>query len=451
MKTRRPSSPRGTAYVLVIGIALLVTVLGVGSLMAARSYGRATAAATDWEEAGTLAFSATEQAVASLSTTVAAAPTTWRSGFVSGAAAFTANLGRGKISWALKDETDGNLAADYLRLFRIYGIGTVNGVTRVYSVQVRPAGAPMDVLRTAAHASGAVKLATTVLAGTGPLANVVIPTGALGVISSNGIVHLPATLWGNVEAAAVSGSTTTRTGTNTVPATAKPMPSTFWPTIATHYVALATPITVSPPGNGGNYTMSSFLLSPATNPFGPLNASGIYTLDITKSGGGGATLTISNGRVLGTLIVTAKANSTVNITGPVTWQTKASNLPALIISGANLTVNIAGSTAWLSEATLGQNLNPPGSPYDGATNTTTTDDYPPQIQGLVYVAGSGNAVKVTNNGCLGGTLLCDGTIELDGPAVVTQNTATYANPPDGFANGDAIAEVPGTWRWDTLP
>jgi hypothetical protein len=434
--------------VLVIGIAMLVTVLGVGSLMSARSYGRATSAAADWEEAGTLAFSATEQAVSSLTQQAAAGPTTWRSAFTSGTTASSAAVGRGTMSWALKDETDGNLSADYLRPFRVYGIGVVNAVTRVYSVQVTPAGTPMDVLRTAVHASGNVKLVTTVLAGTGPLGNVAIPTGALGVISSNATVTLPASLWANVEAAAVTGSTTTRVGTNTVPAAAKPMPATVWPTLVAHYAALATPLSV--PVTSGTYKMSAFLLSPAVNTFGTTaNTAGIYSLDTTA--GTASSVTLTNGRILGTLVITARANSTINLTGPLTWQTPATNLPALIISGTGLTVNITGSTSWLSEATVGKNLNPAGSPYDGTTNTTATDAYPPQVQGVIYVTGSGNSVKVQNHPCLAGTLICDGTVEIDGPGSAAQGTATYANPPPGFATGNAVAEVPGTWRWDTRP
>jgi hypothetical protein len=223
-----------------------------------------------------------------------------------------------------------------------------------------------------------------------------------------------------------------------------PRPAAAWPTLVSYYAGQATPLTV------GGGTLSSFLLSPAADPFGgTTNAAGIYSIDMTANGG--SSLTITNGRVVGTLLVTAAPGATVNITGPVSWQPTSPNLPALIISGTNVMVNITGSASWLSESALGQNLNPAGSPYDGVTNATRTDDYPPQVQGLVYVTGSGNAVRVSGNACLGGTLICDGTVEVDGPAALVQCAATYAAPPVGFAKGDAVAEVPGTWRWDTLP
>ena len=219
------------------------------------------------------------------------------------------------------------------------------------------------MLRTAVHASGNVMLTSTVLAGTGPLGNVTLPTAGLGVISSNATVALPPTLFANVEAAAVSGTVATRTGTNTVPAAVKPMPAAMWPTLVSHYAALATPLAVAANGASNTRAMSSFLLSPAVNPYGTtVNAGGIYSLALTGGGSGAVNLTISQARILGTLLVTAPSGATVTITGPVSWQTTAPHLPALIVSGTGLTVNITGSTTWLSEATVGKNLKPRRQP-----------------------------------------------------------------------------------------
>ena len=449
---RRTVHPRGTAYVLVMGIALIVTVLGVGSLMAARSYARATSAATDWEEAGTLAFSATEQAVAYLSAQAAAKPTGWRAAYVSGQTALVAPLGRGTFSWALKDETDGNLSEDYLRPARLYGMATVNRVTRVYSVQLMPGGSPLDVLHTSLHASGAVQLNGPCLAGTGPVTSPSVPPAGVGVFSSNGAVTLCPQLWGNVEAASTTGpAPNTRVGTNTVPAAAKVMPAAQWPTLMTYYNSVATPLGLAATG-GGTYQMNKFLLSPTVNPFGgSVNAAGIYSLTLTGGGGGGCNFQLTNGRILGTLIVTAQTNSQVNINAGVCWQAVSPKLPALIVSGTNLTVTINLGNNWLSESNLQANFNPAGSPYDGLTNATMTDAYPSVVQGLIYVTGSGNAVRVQGNSCLQGTLICDGTVQVSGPAAVVQNTTTFANPPVGFALGNAVVEVPGSWRWDTLP
>ena len=155
MRSRRY---RGSAYVFVLGITLIVTVMGMGALTLSRVTAKSTGQANDWEYAGTLAFSATEHAMSTLNAAAAASPAGWRANYTSRQTVFSQTIGRGTFSWALKDEVDGNLSADYLRPYRIYGIGTVGSVTRVYSVQVIPTGAPLDVLRTALHSNSTIKL-----------------------------------------------------------------------------------------------------------------------------------------------------------------------------------------------------------------------------------------------------------------------------------------------------
>src|SRR5690349_17468631 len=97
---RFPSPPRarrGGAYILVLGVALLVTVIGAGALLATRVSGKEARTYTDWEEAGTLAQSAVEQAIACLNQQIAANPGTWRNAYTSytsgAAAAFTQTMG----------------------------------------------------------------------------------------------------------------------------------------------------------------------------------------------------------------------------------------------------------------------------------------------------------------------------------------------------------------------
>src|SRR3954470_25059687 len=98
---RRPR--RGSIYALVLGVAMLVTAVGIGALAVARVNGRAAAASDDWNEAGLLAFSACEQATAWLNAAAAAAPSTWRAGYTSGTAVAAAALGRGTYQWVLVD------------------------------------------------------------------------------------------------------------------------------------------------------------------------------------------------------------------------------------------------------------------------------------------------------------------------------------------------------------
>src|SRR4051812_43364461 len=150
---------RGGAYILVLGVAMLITVIGMGALMTTRLAARDANSSTDWEEAGTLAQAGVEHAISYLNAKVTASPATWRSAFTSytsGAYTFTQSAGRGTFAWVVKDEVDGNFSNNYVDPFRVYGIGKVGLATRVYSVQVVPAGSPLDVLRCGLHAGGDV-------------------------------------------------------------------------------------------------------------------------------------------------------------------------------------------------------------------------------------------------------------------------------------------------------
>ena len=144
---RDNSARRGSTYVLVLGVAMVVTVLGFSALLLARINTVATLSANDWAEAGTLAFSATEHALADLNDS--SGGVAWRSSFQSGVLAAEHALGRGTLSWMLVDEEDGDLADELTDPVRLYGIGRVGQAVRVYSVVLFPSGEALDVLRTA--------------------------------------------------------------------------------------------------------------------------------------------------------------------------------------------------------------------------------------------------------------------------------------------------------------
>src|SRR5438034_8313166 len=96
---RRRGRGRGTIYVLTISLATLVSVAAVGALLAARVQLRTGNDASDWEEAGVLAFSAVEQGICAINTAAAAAPSSWRAAYISGRSAYTTTMGRGTLSW----------------------------------------------------------------------------------------------------------------------------------------------------------------------------------------------------------------------------------------------------------------------------------------------------------------------------------------------------------------
>ncbi len=409
---------------LVIGIALVITVLGMAGLTASRVQSRIISAGCDWEEAGTLAFAATEHAQSYINAAAKASPSTWRSAYISRAIAFTQPMGRGTFSWALKDETDGNLSADYLRPIRIYGIGKVGVTTRVYSVQVIPGGSPLDVLRTAIHSGSSVTLNGIINAVNGP-------------ISSNATIYLNDTVNGALEAPTVNGSASGNYS-QTTPAPVKTMPSS---TVYAQYLANATSISWSSMLSSG----PPVLLTAANNPYGAADPNGLYSIVLPD----GAAATIQNARICGTLLISA-SNATITF-GPMLWEPARPDYPILIINATNTTINFEGSTTWLREADINMNLNPPGTPFEGLSDTDQNDDFPPQYRGLIHIIGSSNTINLSSNAYIAGTLIADGPIATTVRATLIQNPAIRANPPLGYSMGDKLTIVPSSWRWDTLP
>jgi hypothetical protein len=412
---------RGSAYILVLGVALLITVIGMGTLLTTRLAGKQSGNASDWQQAGLIAQSMVEQAISYLNAQIAANPTTWRNAFTSyttgNAAAFAQTTSIGVGSWVVKDEVDGNFANNYADPFRLYGIGKVGQATRVYSVQVVPSGSPMDILRCGIHAAGSITTSGTITLGTGPL-------------SSNGNVKTGAMISGNIEAQSQSGSANNVSGTLTVPAANKPMPSAGLYNI---YLAKATVL----PASTLNNRIQNQLLTSTSNSFGPTNPDGVYSIVVPS----GNSFMINSSRIKGTLVI-SMTGGTLNIDGPNLWEPSRPDYPILILQGTNVTVNLQGCNTWLSEANVGLDLN---------GNGTMTDDFPPQYRGLMHFIGATNTVQINSNAFMAGLLVTDGSVSTSGQTSYISDPNLYANPPLGYGKGDQVAIVPGSWIWDSPP
>lgn len=418
--------PRGSAYLLVIAITMLVTVITFGILMTTRITSRAAAAENDWEEAGTIAFSACEQAVSVINAQAAANPTGWRSAYTNRQLAVTQSFGRGTMAWALKDEIDGNLADDYSQPVRVYGIGKVNNATRVYSVQLFFSGTALDVLRTSLHSDSTLTAGGTLNGG--------------GPVSTNSSLAGSGTINASVEAA-LNGSTCAITGSSTIPAATKPMPL---PGVFNWYFNKATPIAWTALGTG---TISPGLLGPSNNPYGTTNSDGLYSIQVPSGG----TLQIQSSRIRGTLVISCLGSANVNFVGPILWEPNRADYPLCIISGSGVTVKFTGSTTWLNESSIGVNVNPSSTPFEGTSDTNTSGQFPPQYRGLIHVIGSSNTVSLTGNFYLKGCLVADCPVTTATTTTVVPDPNLLTQPPQGYVVGDKMIMVPGTWRWDTLP
>lgn len=400
---RRPLRRRGSIYAMVLGITMLITVIGIAALATSRVTARAASESTHWQEAGSLAFSAVEQAVGQLNAEGALAPDTWRNGYTSGQTGFTTSIKDGRMSWSLVDEGDGLIADDYADPIKIYGIGEVGRVRRVYSARLVPAGAGMDVLRTAFHAAGAVQVggATTVI--NGPLSTNGDLTFSGGSLKGNG----------GSEVAGAGGATV---------APAKPMPS---PGVFDIYRDRATPIDSSVAAGG---SIQPSPLNAQYSPYGAANPEGIYYLRLP---GTITMLQVLSSRIKGTLVIEAAANTNsqeLEILGASFWEPHNQRYPTLLVRGFQK-VRIYGSM----------------SPFSDSSGT-----YPSEIRGVVHLIGAAE-VLLGDATYMDGCLIADGRITTNGTVAITADPDLLLNPPLGYRIGDRVALVPGSWKWDAPP
>jgi hypothetical protein len=392
---RRPLRRRGSIYAMVLGITMLITVIGVGALATSRVTARSAAAATDWQEAGCLAFSAVEHAIAKLNADAAASPDTWRNAYTSGKTGFTIPFGNGRMSWTLVDE-DNLIADDVADPLKVYGTGRVGKVTRFYSARLTVAGSGIDVLRAAVHASAGIAL-------NGPTAVIDGPASTDGSLS----INAGGSLKGNGGSEAVGAG-----------AASKPMPSVA---VFGLYKDRATIIPSSVAAGG---SMQPGVLSAASNPYGAANAEGIYYLQLPDTV---STLQILSSSIQGTLLIESAAGvgvQTVELRGAMFWQPRADRA-AMITKGIQ-TVAVYGETA------------------------ACADGNPSELRGLFHLIGT-STVQLNDATYLHGCLVADGNVQTFGSVAVQADPALLRAPPLGYGRGDRVALVPGSWRWDAPP
>jgi hypothetical protein len=417
-RTRRYRA--GSIYIFVLLSAVLVTVIGLSAVAVERVKMQEGVASDDWNEAGILAASAIEHALANLNTTP-----TWRTLYVNNTPITAMAAGRGTFSWKLVDETDGNLANDPSQKTRLYGIGRVGQAMRMYSVQI-PGSFSVDAFRTAVASCKDVSSITTLTLIGGPLYT-------SGKFTSGTATN------GNVEAGSLVNSFTI-SGTVTTPPPARTLPPASAYDV---YYSLATDIPYNSLSLG---QLSRKLLSATANPYGAANAQGIYKIDVPST----KTATITNCRLVATLVVTLGAGAKLNVTSPNLWQ-MPNNYPILIVKGDSTdTVTITGSLSNLMEAIAATNFNPPSTPYLGQSDSDMSDSYPNKLSGLIHIIG---AVSTTIQGAtIDHTIFSEGTIAFNNPgSTISVDSTLFSNPPMGYALPSLYIPIDGTWRWEVLP
>lgn len=410
MNTYSHNHRRGSIYITVLASAMIIAVIGVAAATVVRVERRDTAMSADFAQARLYAQSAIEKGLHLIQT-----DPNWRLNFTSGVWASNQPIGNGTYSLEGIDLADGNLANSATDALVLKTTGVQGGARCKLQLTLTADVDPLDALQTAIHAASITVMGGKTLTATGAPA------------STNGLLELQAgaLLTGDAEAASLSNGGTI-TGTVTVPAPAKDMPDA---SVISDYAALATPIAVPT-------TIDKQVLAPGYNPWGATNPDGVYLISLA-----GTTLTITNTRIHGTLVVQNPGGKVV-LDSAVFLQNYRADYPVLIVDGdVELLYPSDGNS--LSELTLLTNFNPLGAGFLGEVDTLLDDEYPSEIQGLVHVTGT---LLLKQTARVRGAIICENAVTADDNNEIVHEPNLYTNPPVGYTKPPVMRVSPGTWH-----
>jgi hypothetical protein len=405
---------RGTTYILVMGAASIISVIGLSGMMVVRLQQRSAAMSNDWNEAGILAQSGIELGIARIN-----ADPNWRTTYANNTECAPIALGNGNLTFKLVDAAlgtpggDGSLSNNTYDPVRLFGYGRVGSTVRVFSVQLIGA-TPLDALRTCVSAKGTGNNKEAIWAS--------------GPLSTNGNFKIEELITANVETGSLNyGGSGAVDGTITSPAAAKAMPD---PTVFDAYKRLATTISY---GGGGTWKPTAPLLSATVNPIsGTTNSLGIYYIAIPSDG----KIEMKIDHIKGTLVVDCYDKAQFKVNDLIYWEPHSTELPILLI----------------------RHLTDKGDdelrPKSGFV-TEGGQTYPSELHGLVYITGPSGSIKAKlgGGGTLTGTLITDKDMSVEGPPGYTCNWLSnlYVNPPVGFSTGHKMKIVAGSMLWEAGP
>ena len=405
---------RGSAYLLIAAVSMLVSIMGLSAIALSRLSARLSDTAADYSEAGVLALAAVDHGLEVIQN-----DPNWHEDLPRDVPVFQYPYGNGEFAWMLTNETEVEPPAYCGGTVRLWGIGEVGQVTRSYSVLLQVGGIPLELLGTALHAG------TEVFVKSGKSITV---TGA--PLSCNGLFNNDEIVYGDVEAVSAAHPSTV-IGTVTIPSPPKAMPDAG---VLTRYISLATPITYA-----GD--INKQVLGPGCNPWGATNPDGVYVIDTLNHD-----LRIQASRIYGTLIVLAGSKKVV-VENESFLHSYRADYPVLIVSG-DVELKLKSDSLVLDEATAGTNFNPTGAPYEGESDGDLGDVYPTEVQGLVHVTGNLNLFETTR---VRGAVICELMATCEGQHEIVHDAGLLTNPPLGYASGCQMSVVAGSWQWEAPP
>lgn len=430
MKTRAGTSRRGAAYLIALLAGSIVTVTGLAALSLTTGRTRTTAMADQATKARSLAGTGLEHALCAVATHIDNGGTRHD---IFGSAEPSVSFGGGTFGWSMRN-MDGT-AVDNSDQPIVIRTKAQHGPAR-YAMRATlvPSGVPYDVLQTGMYVGGTIDI--------GLLAN--IPGNSIIGATGNINIGLTATGTAPLESAGTASGLgeLLYSGTRTSGAAERYVPDE---SLLDYYLALGERINIaSLPTISGSYYLHNILLSPASNPFGDTNEHGIYIIDCN---GDSTRLVVQNIRVVGTLVLLNTSTSRVIIGGSTLIQPAFEWMPSLMVQGG---ATFAGTATGPNEAIIGENLNPPATPYNFDYDSDTSDAYPAGIEGVSYIAG--NASFSLPRQVIRGTMIITGNARVSNSVVldVTYDPKVATLPPFGFfEDTGGLAIAPSSVVWST--
>jgi len=404
----RKSKRRGSTYIMVLSSSMIVTVIGLASLLAIRVQRRSLTMANDAAEARLCAQSAIELGLLFVK------DQTWRSTWSNGTWLSNQSLGGGRFSLEGIDPRDNDLADSQDDPVILTGLGMKGMAVHKTQITLVPAIKPLEALNTCIHS----------------LDDIDIHNGdqltAVGApVSTNDRLDNDGTIDGDAEAGRIA-SQGTITGTLTVPAPSKQMPDSD---VISDYINKATWI----PFTG---TIDKQVLTPTHNPWGWANSEGVYYIYTNNND-----LTIKDSRIHGTLIVRTGKGKLI-LDDAVSMQNYRSYYPVLIIDG-KAKIQCHSGEYVLSETSCDTNYNPPGASYLGQSDNDKLDEYPNEIQGLVHVT---RTLELEESTRIRGTIICHDKVRCKDQIMIIHDPTLYVRPPEGYIFVDGVQVSPSSCK-----
>lgn len=397
---------RGSTYVIVLMVSSMVVLIGLTALTVARISRRNTELGVSAGESRHLAQAAVEAGRG-----LVANDANWRKALANGTWISDVKLGGGAVTVSGVDPDDASLSDWPRDPVVITGRGQVSPAAFLLEARLEPAVTPLDVLRATLHAGTSVSVS---------LSQRFAATG--GPVSSNGAIVSLGTIYGNAEATLTI--TGTVTGTSSPLSPTKPMPPT---SVVDTYIALGSALSYA--------NLDKVVLAPGQSSLGVNNALGVYYMDT-----GNKDALFRRTRLHGTLIVRCTGR-TLTLDTAVFFQPNDPLMATLLVDG-NLVLDYPSNSTPLMEGGV-RNFNPTWAPHEGVGDTDSSDYYPNEVQGLIYVTGN---VMFSNGARVRGTVICGGTATCTGYSEVIHVPTIYTNPPIGFESTVTMTPKSGSWR-----